>query len=490
MKTAPISKIMVACFALAFVVPSVAIPQTGSEDENFDSENAILDTSVLFAIGAQEAYQSLRGSFGWPTFQEGLVEGVYFRFDPDGYARFSPVPRLDVDVFEVICRPRTYNCLARKGDLNVFLNARRQLQLRIEGIAEGDRFFLAEGVTEIELPESILQPLDNRFEALLLAGGELIVRRSGEEFERVSLVGFSAASTYLRWIAARQDYSILPRGWPVPNSRVDTAGNVTQPTTWSSPMPKPQRIRGVSLGESPRSVQAINQLENTNQPSELAAVKTELSELRNLLKNELGDNPVAAMSRSPAVVEALNSPQLNAPLGVEGALIERVSRLEESLQSLEPANRVDISTTWMPAPDNRNLGLEMGKTRDIELSIEDTTQLRRLLLERFGMSEEKVEEIVDFALNHQQQQDNLFDIFESVPALVSSNDGEITREDDVFRTREVDQILADLEQQFTLPIESNLSAAPNATEIRDEPTKTLEIGEYLTFAAFFKSLAM
>ncbi|MEC8574047.1 MAG: hypothetical protein VXZ09_10465, partial [Pseudomonadota bacterium] len=76
--------------------------------EVFASENAILDTSLPFAIGAREAQQALRGSFGWPTFQEGLVEGVYFRFDPDGYARFSPSPRLDTDVFEVICRPRTY----------------------------------------------------------------------------------------------------------------------------------------------------------------------------------------------------------------------------------------------------------------------------------------------------------------------------------------------------------------------------------------------
>ena len=82
-------------------------------NEAFASENAILDTSVLFAIGAREARQELRGSFGWPTFQEGLVEGVYFRFDPDGYARFSPTPRLDTDVFEVICRPRTHSCTAR-----------------------------------------------------------------------------------------------------------------------------------------------------------------------------------------------------------------------------------------------------------------------------------------------------------------------------------------------------------------------------------------
>ena len=81
--------------------------------EAFTPDNAILNTAVPFAVGAREAQQSLRTAFGWPTFQEGLVKGVYFRFDPDGYARFSPSPRLDTDVFEVICRPRTYTCMAR-----------------------------------------------------------------------------------------------------------------------------------------------------------------------------------------------------------------------------------------------------------------------------------------------------------------------------------------------------------------------------------------
>ena len=73
-----------------------------AQQEGISSTTQILDTSVLFAIGAREAEQALRGAFGWPTFQEGFVDQVYFRFDPDGYARFSPSPRLDEDVFEVI----------------------------------------------------------------------------------------------------------------------------------------------------------------------------------------------------------------------------------------------------------------------------------------------------------------------------------------------------------------------------------------------------
>ncbi len=217
--------------------PAIA---TDRSAESFASENAILDTAIPFAIGAREARQALRGAFGWPSFQEGLVEGVYFRFDPDGYARFAPTPRLDVDVFEVICRPRTYACAARKDGLEVFLTDRGQLQMRLENALAGDMFFVSEGVSEIQVPERILQPLDVQLELLLGAGGELSTRRGGTEVSRVSLKGFSAVTAYLRWIAARQDYAVLPRGWPVPNA--ETSGGMTKPAAWNSPMPQPQVV--------------------------------------------------------------------------------------------------------------------------------------------------------------------------------------------------------------------------------------------------------
>ncbi|MBO9406213.1 hypothetical protein J7399_02140 [Shimia sp. R9_1] len=230
--------------AALFAATSVGAQTVGVPErveEAFASENAILDTSIPFAIGAREARQALRGAFGWPSFQEGLVEGVYFRFDPDGYARFAPTPRLDVDVFEVICRPRTYACAARKEGLEAFLTDRGQLQVKLENALAGDQFFVSEGVSEIQVPERILQPLDVPLELLLGSGGELIVRRGGSEVSRVSLKGFSAVTAYLRWIAARQDYSVLPRGWPVPNADgAGGAGSMTQPAAWNSPMPQPQ----------------------------------------------------------------------------------------------------------------------------------------------------------------------------------------------------------------------------------------------------------
>ena len=224
----------------AFATIGHAQSLDGQQSDEFASENAIVDTSILFAIGAREAQQELRGAFGWSTFQEGLVQGVYFRFDPDGYARFSPSPRLDTDVFEVVCRPRTFSCMGRKNGLTVALTSRGLVQLRFENALQTDQFFIAEGVSELPLPQSIIQPLDPRLELLLSSGGELLVKRGEAESERISLVGFSALTSYLRWISSRQDYVVLPRDWPVPNSNEDgTVIGLTQAANWQSPMPQP-----------------------------------------------------------------------------------------------------------------------------------------------------------------------------------------------------------------------------------------------------------
>ncbi len=260
------------------------------EQAPFASENAIIDTAIPFAIGAREAQQSLRGSFGWPTFQEGLVHGVYFRFDPDGYARFAPTPRLDTDVFEVICRPRTYSCMGRKGSLSVLLNSRGQLQLKIDDVLSGDRFFVSEGVSEIEIPERIIQPLDTQLELLLSTGGDLIVRRGETEKDRLSLAGFMPVGAYLRWVAARQDYTILPRGWPIPNA-AGPEGGVTQAASWQSPMPQPQNFPAGQNGFAQNQFQPVaqplqvqpQQASVTSTQSEVDDVRSELKILRELL---------------------------------------------------------------------------------------------------------------------------------------------------------------------------------------------------------------
>ena len=196
---------------------------------------AILDTSIPFAIGAREGEQTIRGSFGWPTFQEGFVEGVYFRFDPDGYARFSSSPRLDEDVFEVRCQNASTICVAKKDGLEIGLTAQGRPQIRISGITPADKFFISDRKNELPLPNTILGPIEQRLETLLSSGGELIIRRELEKLQTLSLSGFSATVTYLRWVAQSQASFVFPRGWPAPSQQTGPKNNgLTLPDTWNN----------------------------------------------------------------------------------------------------------------------------------------------------------------------------------------------------------------------------------------------------------------
>jgi hypothetical protein len=221
--------------------PSATIGQS-VQQQGITSTTQILDTSVLFAIGAREAEQALRGSFGWPTFQEGFVDRVYFRFDPDGYARFSSSPRLDEDVFEVICAESSTACLAKKPSLEIGLTVEGKIQIKIADITPQDTFFVSDRKSELPLPPTILEPLDPRLETLLASGGHLIVKREVETVQEVSLAGFSAVATYLRWVAQDQSSRVFPRGWPVP-AQVNTlrAGGLTQTDGWVAPNAGPQQ---------------------------------------------------------------------------------------------------------------------------------------------------------------------------------------------------------------------------------------------------------
>lgn len=237
-------------FALPAAVPAIALVVLGSagaawaqaaqpeipatpNQTQFSSEDAILDTSKLFAIGAHEAEQTLRGAFGWATFQEGLVDGVYFRFDPDGYARFAANPRLDEDAFEVICAPQSMTCAARKDPLEVTLTPHREIQLAVAGIRDSDTFFVSDGANELPLPPRVLEPLDVRMEALLATATALIVRRDGNDYQRISLIGFNPVATYLRWVASGQDPMVFPVGWPVPSTGTGKTTGLTEPNSWT-----------------------------------------------------------------------------------------------------------------------------------------------------------------------------------------------------------------------------------------------------------------
>lgn len=360
------------CLSLALASPGLAQQVPTDETASFTSENAILDTSILFAIGAQEARQELRGSFGWPTFQEGLVEGVYFRFDPDGYARFSPSPRLDADVFEVICRPRTYTCMGRKNGMAVALTSRGTLQLRMENVVETDQFFVADGVSELPLPQNILQPLDPRLELLLSSGGELVVKRREAEAERLSLVGFSAVAAYLRWISARQDYVVLPRGWPIPNSDSNVASiGLTQAANWQSPMPQPLIPQAVPLETDQASQAQITEIAETSK------------EAFALLK-EIADPSLNQVNMAPA----MSTPDTNSLLFELKLSIDALTEQLKSFDMAYPKPLAVVSEGADPV-QNKMIG---GETVELQVSAskkvaEDTSLGRQLefLINEIGL---------------------------------------------------------------------------------------------------------
>ncbi|WP_229802283.1 hypothetical protein [Paramylibacter ulvae] len=220
---------------------NAAIAQDATNNASFESSTAVLDTAILFAIGAREAEQAIRGSFGWPTFQEGFVESVYFRFDPDGYARFSPSPRLDEDVFEIQCVQNGSACIAQKNGVEIGLTPEGRVQIRFDGITPNDNFFVSDRKSELPLPPTILEPLDTRLETLLSSSSELVIKRELEVLQSISLAGFSAVTTYLRWVAQKQSPRVFPRGWPVPAQAGQShSSGLTQPSEWETTTNAPQ----------------------------------------------------------------------------------------------------------------------------------------------------------------------------------------------------------------------------------------------------------
>ena len=344
--------------------PTLAANHVSPEDI-FLPENAILDTSLLFAIGAREAQQELRGSYGWDTFQEGLVEGVYFRFDPDGYARFSPNARLDTDLFEVVCQPRTRNCKAQKGDLTLWLNDTGRLQLSLANVAPGDQFFISDANTEIELPDRILKPLDARFENVLAVGGDLIIRRGPAETGRVSLLGFSAVSSYLRWVLAGQDYLVLPRTWPIPNGpSVNATSTLTAPAAWRTAPP----VGGSSGLETVGSFAP-----QTDAAEELANLRALVEELANGQQDDqaraMNDTATEMAIMPTPSVQPTQTPAVGPPTREEfDHLAARIARLEAHLmlspEMADAYSDIEMQNDPNIAPDLAMLGNDVGSPLD------------------------------------------------------------------------------------------------------------------------------
>lgn len=439
--------------ALAILgLPGLLQAQTnlqGQTTEVFASENAIIDTSIPFAIGAREAQQALRGSYGWPTFQEGLVEGVYFRFDPDGYARFSPNPRLDVDVFEVICKARTILCMARKDSLNMFLNDRGHLQLKFESVTPNDMFFISEGISEIQIPPRILQPLDSQMENLLATGDELIVRRGGEEISKTSLKGFVATVSFLRWIQAGQDYAVLPRDWPVPNSNTQSASASGLTTSnWRSPTPQPHFVQPTAVPLSTGS----NEIE------------AELRELRRAISELSGATGTPTAAETPQPINTAQTSQADALMEVADKLQAELDRLQANQIDPTPAPASQEMPRFPePATDYPALDNTLSAGQKIEYLMQELGLDMRTAVAVIEMAEQGAQPLHQTALQTPTT-------LATTPTDASMSQGSL-----------VDQILQELEAEISadVPLE--------------EPVMTpslITVQEYQLISSYFRSVAL
>ncbi|TCL01132.1 hypothetical protein BXY66_2441 [Shimia isoporae] len=437
-----------------------------AENRSFASENAILDTSIPFAIGAREAQQALRGSFGWPNFQEGLVEGVYFRFDPDGYARFAPTPRLDVDVFEVICRPRTYACAARKEGFEMFLNERGQIQMKLSSVAAGDTFHVAEGVSEIQLPERILQPLDVQLETLLSSGGELVARRGGNEVTRVSLAGFSAVSAYLRWIVSRQDYSVLPRGWPIPNGAGDLHGSaVTKAGNWASPMPQPHVVAAPSV--LPHAQVGARPPNGVSTSGESIELRAEVEALRRLLLEQ--DNAQNQMQTPAPVVVPIAAADSTHTSGQVGELMATIAMLRADIEALKAGSANDGSEATYPQyPVSPSVAAHAPMPADSQ----QTAQRLQFLMEELGLDMQTAVAVLQMAPDSHAQLADPHAPTSAMPSVETKV---------LYQTDVVDQILAELEADI---------AAPMTLDDEGIEGSRPSIEEYQLLSRYFASAAL
>lgn len=494
MRTLPIFlSVLMTSVGVSATAQTQQIDPNQSQQAPFASENAIIDTSIPFAIGAREAQQSLRGSFGWPTFQEGLVHGVYFRFDPDGYARFAPTPRLDTDVFEVICRPRTYSCMGRKGPLSIILNSRGQIQLKIDDVLSGDRFFVSEGVSEIEVPERILQPLDTQLELLLSTGGDLIVRRGDTEKDRISLTGFMPVTAYLRWVTARQDYTILPRGWPIPNA-ANSDSAMTQSTTWQSPMPQPQNFPNTQGGITVNLQQPVSQplqaqpqatqTASTSTQSEVDEVKSELRILRELLMEKNKETQPAQMpTQQPLQTGSIGQlmPQNSSQPPVNdqiAALQAAASQIQADIQRLtQPQKQTPggLGTIGLGTPQHQDPMQHNAKQQMVQDPAIETAKRLQYLMSEIGLDAKTALMLIQMGEGNQSQD-------AMMPANATTN-AQQTPQNPASQDNIVAQILRELE--------SDLGETQAQTEpMKQDGTLDLSDAEFQLLSQYFKSVVI
>lgn len=367
------------------------------------------------------------------------------------------------------------------------LTNRGLLQLKFENVSPGDTFFVSEGVSEIQIPNRILQPLDHQLEALLASGGELIVRRGEQTISNISLKGFSAVATYLRWVLARQDYTVLPRGWPVPNSKSTTSdAAMTRPTTWVSPMPQPQLLSPNSYSAAGSGgVQPGNRVQE-----EVAEVRGELKLMRELLlqngRQPSGENGVLLEDNRNAV--GASDPVVNSRLEQLQAVAEEIREEIAHLQReavgtnfSQPFDRTispgDGAGEPARIPQAVIMPIDTPQTAPIVEPVGDQseTQFARhlaFLIEEVGLSPEVALTVLR----------NGGEGPTSAPQISSASSGaavQASTRGNLYQGDVVSEILRELEQEFSVPSQ-------------DVVTETLEANpeEFQLLSDYFRSVVL
>jgi hypothetical protein len=176
----------------------VALAATIGLAGSLAAQVAIVDTTRPFVKGAVEQESAMRGPMGWPTYQEGMAGPLYYRLDPDGYARFGPSERLDADYWEVTCSPDPVDCIGRRGDVTLRVESDGLPSVELENAAPQDRFRLDSAATEALTLDEIASPARA---PVLLAASVLTAEESGRS---MPVDGLAAVAAYIRWAEGAQ----------------------------------------------------------------------------------------------------------------------------------------------------------------------------------------------------------------------------------------------------------------------------------------------
>ncbi|HEX2526663.1 MAG TPA: peptidoglycan-binding protein [Geminicoccus sp.] len=153
----------------------------------------MLDTAKPFAEGAAEIEQYLRGPIGWPTYQQGMAGESFYRFDPDGYARFDPTERLDQDHWEVTCTAEPVDCKGQRGLVHLTIGKDGRLGLAVNGAGNDVRYSLDDAEAPAATTAEITRP--DRIGTLFAASR--LVPANGTQ--ALPIDGLEAAAVYVRW---------------------------------------------------------------------------------------------------------------------------------------------------------------------------------------------------------------------------------------------------------------------------------------------------